>query len=49
MYVVFNIDHTCHLLNEPKMINFAHNNDRGVYVLSKGNFLFNLEYKFNNI
>jgi len=32
MYVVFNIDHIHHSLNEPKMLNFAYNSDRRVYI-----------------
>jgi len=28
MYVVFNVDHIHHLLNEPKMLIFFYNNDR---------------------
>ena len=31
MYVVFNIDHIHHLLNELKILNFAYNSDRRVY------------------
>jgi len=31
MYVVFNIDHIHHLMNEYKMLIFAHNNDQMVY------------------
>ena len=33
MYVVFNIDHIHHLLNEPQILNFAYNSDRRVYNL----------------
>jgi len=29
MYVVFNINYIHHLLNKPKMLNFAYNNERG--------------------
>jgi len=32
MYVVFNIDRIHNLLNKSKMLNFAYNNDRMVYM-----------------
>ena len=33
MYVVFNIDHIHHLLNEPKMLIFSYNSVQSVYVM----------------
>jgi len=33
MYVVFNIDQIHYLFNEPKMLNFAYNSYRRVYVI----------------
>jgi len=30
MYVIFNIDHMHHLLNESKMLNFVYNRDQMV-------------------
>jgi len=32
MYVVIIIDHIHHLMNEPKMLFFAYNSDRRVYI-----------------
>jgi uncharacterized protein YraI len=33
MYVVYNIDHIHHLLNEPKKSKFAYNSDRREYCI----------------
>jgi len=32
MHMVFIIDHIHHLMNESKMLNFAYNSDRRVYL-----------------
>jgi len=37
MYTIFIIDHIHHLMNEPKIVIFAYNNDRRVYKWKCGN------------
>jgi hypothetical protein len=35
MYIVYNIDHIHHLLNEPKKLKFVYNSDRREYKITE--------------